>query len=259
MKDRSQNLGLVCITASDKVRFRSLTRKRLLQQTTSEQERLLRELYTENILRLQQAIAFCDSEDIRLYRLTSALFPFADEPIGAAILDEFADIMLKIGTNAQELKIRLVLHPDQFVVLSSDRPEVIDNSIKILATHARILDMLGLPRSPWALMNIHGGKSDRSQKLIETIRNLPDPIRLRLTLENDEYAYSTSEILEVCHATEIPIVFDAHHHVIHEKFDSYEDPSIAEMVSQSRSTWQCLALIAAFPGLKLKPNTKNLL
>jgi UV DNA damage endonuclease len=238
MNHKPQNLGLVCITASDKVRFRSLTRKRLLQQTTEEQERLLRELYTDNIQRLQQAIAFCDSEDIRLYRLTSALFPFADEPIGAAVLDEFANIMLEIGTNAQLLGIRLVLHPDQFVVLSSDRPEVIENSIKILTTHARILDMLGLPRSPWALMNIHGGKSDRSQRLIETIRNLPDEIRLRLTLENDEHAYSTSEIIEVCQAAEIPIVFDAHHHVIHEHLDSYEDPSIADMVSQSRSTWQ---------------------
>jgi UV DNA damage repair endonuclease len=106
MNHKPQHLGLVCITASDKVRFRSLTRKRLLQQTTEEQERLLRELYTDNIQRLQQAIAFCDSEDIRLYRLTSALFPFADEPIGAAVLDEFASIMLEIGTNAQLLGIR---------------------------------------------------------------------------------------------------------------------------------------------------------
>jgi UV DNA damage endonuclease len=238
MNYEQPKLGLVCITASDRVRFRALTRKRLLQHTIVEQARLLKELYADNLSRLDRAIAFCDEENIRLYRLSSALFPFSDISIGEEVLGEFADSLQIIGTRAQKLGIRLVIHPDQFVVLSSDRPEVIENSIKILTSHARILDLLGLPRSPWTLINIHGGKSDRSQKAIETIRNLADPIRLRLTLENDEYAYSATEILEVCQAANIPMVFDAHHHVIHEHLDSYEDPSIAEMLSAARTTWK---------------------
>jgi UV DNA damage endonuclease len=238
MNNEQPKLGLVCITASDRVRFRALTRKRLLQHTIVEQEKLLKQLYADNLNRLEKAIAFCDEENIRLYRLSSALFPFADTQIGENILGEFADSIKLIGNRAQQLGIRLVLHPDQFVVLSSDRPEVIENSIKILTSHAYILDLLGLPRSPWALMNIHGGKGDRSQKAIETIRNLPDPIRLRLTLENDEYAYSSTEILKVCQEADIPMVFDAHHHVIHEHLDSYEDPSVAEMLSAARTTWK---------------------
>jgi len=48
-----------------------------------------------------------------------------------------------------------------------------------------------------ALMNIHGGKSQRAEQLIRVITELPE-IRSRLTFENDEYAYSASEILEVC-------------------------------------------------------------
>jgi UV DNA damage endonuclease len=238
MNNEQQKLGLVCITASDRVRFRALTRKRLLQHTIVEQEKLLEQLYADNLNRLEKAIAYCDEENIRLYRLSSALFPFADTSIGKNILGEFADSMKLIGTRAQKLGIRLVLHPDQFVVISSDRPEVMENSIKILTSHAHILDLLGLPRSPWALMNIHGGKGDRSQKAIETIRNLPDPIRLRLTLENDEYAYSSTEILKVCQEADIPMVFDAHHHVIHEHLDSYEDPSVAEMLLAARTTWK---------------------
>ena len=230
-------LGLVCITASQEVRFRALTRKRLLQLTLPEQEQTLRTLYTENLKRLNQAVEFCTRENIRLYRLTSALFPFADEPIGNAILMELAEEMELVGKQAHSLGIRLVLHPDQFVVLSSDRPEVIENSIKILKTHAQILDLLGLPRSPWSLMNIHGGKGDRSERLIQVIRDLPDEIRLRLTLENDEYAYSSEDILEVCHAAQIPMVFDAHHHVIHEQLDSYDHPSVALMLAKAQKTW----------------------
>lgn len=230
-------LGLVCITASDKVRYRAMTRKRLLQLSDSEQVKALRELYAQNTIRLKTAIAFCNDNNICLYRITSALFPFADEPVGEAVLSEFTEELKQIGDRAAELGIRIVVHPDQFVVLSSDKPEVIQNSIKILRTHALVLDLLGLPRSPWTVMEIHGGKGDRAERLISVIRDLPDNIRYRLALENDEYAYSAAEILDICRAAAVPMVFDAHHHVIHEKLDSYEHPSVAEILAEARTTW----------------------
>lgn len=230
-------LGLVCITTSDQVRFRALTRKRLLQFSVSEQEEMLRSLYAENLRRFNLALDFCAAHQIRLYRMISGLFPFADSPVGQAILPELSLALRETGDRIQALGLRIVLHPDQFVVLSSDRPEVIENSVRVLTTQAWIFDLLGLPRSPWALMNIHGGKSDRAKRLIQVIRDLPDPVRTRLTLENDEYAYSSSEILAVCQAAEIPMVFDAHHHVIHEQLDSYEDTSVAEMLAAAQLTW----------------------
>jgi UV DNA damage endonuclease len=231
-------LGLVCISASKTVRFKTITRKRLLQFELAEQERLLRELYAENLQRLGIAIEFCADRNIRLYRLGSGLFPFADDSMGAAILDEFTEGMSLAGEKSKQLGVRLVLHPDQFVVLNSDRSEVIENSIKILKTHAHIFDLLGLPRSPWALMNIHGGKGDRVERLIETIGNLPDNVRLRLTLENDEYTYGAEQMVAICQAAKIPQLFDAHHHVIHEQVDSYEHESVTAMFEAARSTWE---------------------
>ncbi|HEY9698944.1 MAG TPA: UV DNA damage repair endonuclease UvsE [Trichocoleus sp.] len=230
-------LGLVCITASNEVRFKTTTRKRLLQLPIPEQERVLRQLYAENLRRLGIAIEFCDQENIRLYRMISGLFPFADDTIGEAILSEFAAELQAIGQRAKTLEIRLVFHPDQFVVLNSDRPEVIENSIKILNTHARIMDLLELPRSPWALMNIHGGKGGRAERLIQVIRDLPEAVRSRLTLENDEYTYRAVDLVEICKAAGIPLVFDAHHHIIHEHLDTYEDSSVLEMLEAARTTW----------------------
>ncbi|MBA3440497.1 MAG: UV DNA damage repair endonuclease UvsE [Pyrinomonadaceae bacterium] len=230
-------LGLVCITISDEVRFRTVTRKRLLQFEPSEQKRMLRDLYADNLARLGKAIEFCSSQSIKLYRLTSALFPFADDPAGTDVLDEFSEGLQQAGERAIALGLRLVLHPDQFVVLSSDSPHVIENSIKILETHARILDLLAQPRSSWTVMNIHGGKSDRAERLVSTIQNLPEPIRSRLALENDEHCYGASEILDVCRAAGVPMVFDAHHHVCRERLTSYNDPSIVEMAVAARSTW----------------------
>jgi len=230
-------LGLVCITASKAVRYRTVTRKRLLQFSETEQQEILRNLYTENLQRLNQAIDFCQANEIKLYRLTSNLFPFADTQLGERILKEFDEELLQIGKRAISAGIRLVVHPDQFVVLSSDKSEVVATSIKILAYQAMILDKLGLPRSPWAMIEIHGGKSDRAERLVEVIGNLPEGIRSRLALENDEYAYSSEEILAVCRETGVPMVFDAHHHVIHEGLDSYDHPSLAQMLAAALTTW----------------------
>ena len=230
-------LGLVCITASKAVRYRTVTRKRLLQLSETEQEEVLRNLYTENLQRLNLAIDFCLANELRLYRIPSNLFPFADTDLGERVLNELNEELLEIGERVMSVGIRVVVHPDQFVVLSSDSSEVIANSIKILEMHAMIMDKLGLPRSPWAMIEIHGGKSDRSEKLVSVIRNLPEAIRSRLALENDEYAYSAEEILDVCRQAGVPMVFDAHHHIIHEGLDSYDDPSVAQRQAAASTTW----------------------
>ena len=238
MRDSLPKLGLVCITASDEVRFRTVTRRTLSKLSKSEQQAKLREIYTANIERLAKAIAFCQREQIELYRLSSALFPFADEPIGEAILNEFEPQLAQIGNRAIQHQIRLVLHPNQFVVLNSDRQEVIENSFKILKTHAHVLDLLGLPRSPWALINIHGGKGDRAQRLIDNIQQLPANVYSRLTLENDEHTYSSQAIANICQIAGIPMVFDAHHHLVHEHLDGYNHPSVGEMLELAKTTWK---------------------
>ncbi|AGY57210.1 UV DNA damage repair endonuclease UvsE [Gloeobacter kilaueensis] len=230
-------LGLVCITASDQVRFRTLTRKRLLQLGSDEQLRVLGELYQENLRRLDRAIDYCLEHGIRLYRLSSALFPFADERLGGQVLATFAEPLGQAGERASRAGLRLVVHPDQYVVLNSDDPAVIENAVKVLIHHARVLDLMGQPRSPWALIEIHGGKANRSERLIEQIALLPDSVRLRLGLENDEYAYRACEIYEICCQSGVPMVFDAHHHVIAEQLTSYDDPSVGQMLACARSTW----------------------
>jgi UV DNA damage endonuclease len=238
MFDDLPKLGLVCVTASEEVRFRTVTRRTISKLSVSEQQEKLRQVYTANLINLAKAIAFCQKKQIQLYRLSSALFPFADTPLGNEILSEFESQLEEIGNEAKRLNIRLVLHPNQYVVLNSDRSEVVENSIKILTTHAHILDLLGLPCSSWTSINIHGGKGDRAGKLINNIQQLPQNVYSRLTLENDEYTYSSQAIAEICHAAKVPMVFDAHHHLIYEHLDSYDHPRVGEMLEIARTTWE---------------------
>ncbi|MEX5748427.1 UV damage endonuclease UvsE [Massilia sp. X63] len=231
------HLGLVCITASKDVRYRTVTRKRLLEHSLDAQRKLLEDLYRDNIQTFDNAMRYCEAEGIRLYRLPSSIFPFADEDIGREVLARFAATLGRSGRRALDRGMRLVMHPDQFVVLNSDSEGVVANSVKILQMHADIMDLLEQPRSPWALLEIHGGKGQRADALVERIGLLPDAIRCRLGLENDEYAYGAEEIHEICMRAGVPMVFDAHHHVVHAKLSSYEDPSVGAMLRKARETW----------------------
>jgi UV DNA damage endonuclease len=233
----SPELGLVCITTSKDIRYRTVTRKRLLEQSDAGQRKVLEDIYRDNIQTLDGALHYCQREGIRLYRLPSSIFPFFDEDVGREVMQGLAPALARTGARASQLGLRLVMHPDQFVVLSSDSPEVVANSVKILQMHADIMDLLQQPRSPWALLEIHGGKGGRSDELVARIAELPDAIRLRLGLENDEYAYSAAEIHAVCMRSGVPMVFDAHHHIVHEDLPSYDDPSVAAMLAKARDTW----------------------
>ncbi len=230
-------LGLVCITLSDQVRYRTITRTRLHQFTEPEQQRILHELYTYNLDRFHAAIDFCTSQAITLYRFTANLFPFADTELGVAVLTALATAVQQVGQRASAAGIRLVVHPEQFVVLSSESPTVVENSIKHLAMQGWIMDLLDQPRSPWALMEVHGGKRGGAERMVEVIAGLPPAIRSRLCLENDEYAYSAQDILAVCRAAGVPMVFDAHHHICKEQLTDYADPSVAAMVAAAQTTW----------------------
>lgn len=239
-KNITPQLGLVCITFSKEVRFKTITRTRYLTFTENLKHRTLEELYRENLRRLHIALEFCHKRAIKLYRMSSGLFPLSDweDNIGAGILESMGNDLARVGKKAEKLGVRIVLHPDQYVVLSSDSPQIVESSIKILARHAQTFDLMGLPKSPWALMNIHGGKSQRRDNLIKVISELPENIKGRITFENDENAYSSSEILEVCQRTGVPMVFDAHHHICHENLDSYDHPSVAQMFDAAKETWE---------------------
>jgi UV DNA damage endonuclease len=175
-------------------------------------------LYVENLQTLLNGIKIAHADGISVFRMSSNLFPlweftklvFADEEKQVAD-PEIQLLLTKIGNYVMRHNIRLTTHPDQFVVLSSDRPEVVDSAILQLNFHGWIMDKMGLPRTPYYCINIHGGKRDRTDQLIDGIGRLSEAARSRLTLENCEYGYSVKDLYSVHMATDVPIVFDSHH------------------------------------------------
>ncbi len=230
-------LGLVCITRSGEIRYRTITRTRFRALARGPREKWMRGLYQDNLETLFRVLDFCRERRIRLYRVTSDLFPMNDYALGRKLIEELAPRMRAFGPLAESRNVRVVLHPDQYVVLSSESEKVVANSIGIMKHHARVFDLLNLPRSPWSSMNLHGGKRGRGEALKEIIRTLPENVRSRLTLENDEYAYGAEEILEICRCTGVPMAFDIHHHIVKEKLSGCEHPGIARLLRAARATW----------------------
>jgi UV DNA damage endonuclease len=147
------------------------------------------------------------------FRFPSGIFPLFDRvPEHLWNNEEVTDKLSSLGDVVREYNVRATFHPGQFCSLSSDNPDVIKSSIVEVNHHAWIFDCMGLPVTPYHAINVHGGKSGRPGTLIESIGNLSDSARGRLTLENDETSYSAQELMEVHEGTGVPIVWDSHHH-----------------------------------------------
>jgi len=196
---------------------------------------LIASTYEHNVSALVKMLPRIVKSGVRLFRISSAMFPLADQ-VDASLWkgnENLSRILARAGQIIKENGLRVTTHPGQFCVLSSDSESVVKKAITELEIHAWMFDMMGLDSSARYAINIHGGKSDRSDQLARRIDELPDNIRQRLTLENDETAYSVIDLLHVHQMTGVPVVFDTHHHVFNEDSLSMEEAMYATMETWS--------------------------
>jgi UV DNA damage endonuclease len=214
-------IGYACINntlADKKIQVnRSMVKKTFLARGIS----YASELALKNITDLEHVIGWNIVNRVLFYRLSSDMFPWMSEyefhelPAYNAIQEKLA----RIGRVAQENDMRLTFHPGPFNVLATANPDVLKRTIKELRQHAEIMDMLGMPRTPFAKINIHIGASygDKLAALERFCKNaelLPEKVLKRLTVENDDKAnmFSVFDLVFVTERTGIPIVFDYLHH-----------------------------------------------
>jgi UV DNA damage endonuclease len=184
----------------------------------------IKSLYVHNITRLVEMLPKIHLAGISLFRISSAMFPLSDQV--DVSLWKNADVsshLKKAGDFIKAKGMRVSTHPGQFCVLSSDSDDIVHKAFVELETHAWMFDEMGLDASPKYAINIHGGKADRTSRLIDQIKSLPSNVRSRLTLENDECSYNVMDLLPVYSETKVPIVFDSHHHGFNDGELSLED------------------------------------
>jgi UV DNA damage endonuclease len=162
------------------------------------------------------------------YRIGSNVFPLMTHPDLNFTVDDFYnadEIHAEFDAAAQTIakhNIRCSMHPDQFVVPASPNPNTRKNSIRDLEQHAMIMDMLCLPQSYEAPINIHmncynEGKFDETaDRFYSEYDTMNDGVRKRLVLENEDKGKSwTVQNLydHIYKSMSIPITFDNLHHL----------------------------------------------
>lgn len=176
----------------------------------------LRTTVTDNIACLDRILAWNLDYDIRFFRITSDLVPFASHPVCTFFWQEhFRGKLEKTGEFIRSTGTRISMHPDQFIVLNSPDEKVVERSVAELDYHARVLDALGLDTTAKIQIHVGGVYGDRAESIRRFIRiyNQLDPsITRRLVVENDDRRFMVTDCLTIHDQTGIPVLFDVFHH-----------------------------------------------
>jgi len=154
------------------------------------------------------------ANNILSYRFSSAMFPWMTQ-YNIEDLPQFDQISAKlcaIGHYAKQHNLRVGFHPDHFCVLASENPDVVTKTVDELNFHGKVLDLMGLARTPYYGINIHINTSKPNKK--DDLMFLDYSALSRLTVENDDRAsgFTIIDLLEECwFKQDIPIVFDNLH------------------------------------------------
>jgi len=223
------NFGYACINMGFSTRPKSkriTTNRTMIKRTFKERGiKYASELALQNVQDLYRILQWNLDHDIYFYRLSGEILPWASE-YNLEDMPDYDRILFTcqaVGNFAKREGMRLTAHPGHFNKLASPKERVFNLTKTDLTVHADLFDMIGLPRTPYAKLNIHVGAAygDKPFALDNFCRNfdrLPESVRSRLTVENDdkESLYSTQELYDgIYKRIGIPIVFDYHHHMLH--------------------------------------------
>lgn len=215
-------MGYCCICLS--LEKEGVTTNRGMVKKTFLREGLkyVSELALKNTSDLIRIIKFNSENSIRMYRISSDMFPWMSE----YEIDELPDIkeivnnLEKAGRIAIESGQRLSFHPSHFCVIASLNPDVVVKSVKELRQHAEIMDKMGLERSHKYPMNIHinttkPSKEESAERFIKEYNKLPDTVKSRLVLENDDKKsqFTPTDLYTLIYKRiGVPITYDYLHH-----------------------------------------------
>ncbi len=172
-------------------------------------------LNIDNTLRI---LKYNRAMDIQVYRLTSKLIPLAthSELAGWDYHIQFAEQFRQLGDYVKENNFRISAHPDHFTILNPIKPEVLQASINDLDYHVRLYEAMGLDDYKYKLVlhvgGLYGNKCSSIERFKDNFVKLPDKIRKRIIIENDDKCFTAAEVLKLCQDLETPMVLDVHHH-----------------------------------------------
>ena len=191
----------------------------LNRQTRDVAEQRLWDIMQHNMQAAYNLVEWVGSRDneLRMVRLGSNQLPMYTEPSWSYfwrksdVRKEAEQGYGKVGNLARQLDVRLSMHPGQFTVLASDKPDIVNRSIEEFEYHADIIRWMGYGVQ-WQdfKCNVHISGKKGPAGIKECLNRLSPEARNTITIENDENSWGIEASLEL--RKHLALVLDIHHH-----------------------------------------------
>lgn len=192
----------------------------------------LKSVAASNLKDLSTIIKYNIENNIHFYRITSALIPLVTHPeVGYWGHREFLKKDFEyVGKLIHDSNMRVDTHPDEFNVINSINPKVVENTKINLLRQAEWFEDF---KYDLGKMVIHiggatNGKELGLERFITNFKTFPQEVKSKIIIENDDKIYTAKETLLLCNELNVPMVLDIHHHNCNNNNDNIYDliPSI---------------------------------
>jgi len=222
----------------------------------------LKKLCLQNLQDMLKLLEWNAKRGIRVYRMSSEIFPHkSNYRMPGYTLDFAQDMLTRIGDYARQTGQRLTFHPGQYNVVGSPdtepgsgvqlidgkymspegTPSSFQRTIDDLDWHAEVLDRIGCDAN--SVMVVHGGgiygnKEKTVERWCRNYHLLPERVQRRLVLENCEKIFNIEDCLYISDKIGVPVVFDTHHYTCYNKMHPDERLRPAEdYMGRIINTW----------------------
>ena len=226
------SIGYACLGIGiPKTSFRSCIQKNASPEN-------LHEVIGSNLEALYNLLEYNKKKGIQLFRISSDLIPFGSSHVNT--LDwsrDFRQEWEKLGILIESSNFRVSMHPGQYTVINSPRPEVVERAVEDLIYHEKVLSNLSTNSSHKIILHIGGAYGDKPlaiERFSQNYEKLPDLVKARLVIENDDRIYNIQEVLSLGEDLGIPVVFDNLHHRVNPPL---EKKSESHWIRRAGDSW----------------------
>ena len=237
-------LGLCCLNTTMREKKPSVfsSRKMIIKSIEEKGIDKLKEKIIQNLKDTLELIEYNELNGIKVFRLSSELFPHKSNPRVENYSFDFAkSLLIEIGDKARKYNQRITFHPGQYNVVGTPDLKCFQQTINDLSYHCEVLDLMNMNQD--SVMVVHGGgiygdKELTKERWCKQFYELPDNVRKRLVLENCERCFSIQDCLDIADKINIPVVFDTHHYSCYKMLHLNEKLELPEYyIPKILDTW----------------------
>ncbi len=206
-------LGYACISKTLDITSSHTITYTNYEKTRNKEEKLI-EITNKNLNNLEEILKYNIKNNIHFYRMSSKIIPLATHPnIKLNLLNIFKEKLEYIGNIIKENNLRVDIHLDEYCVLNSTNPNIVNSTINIIKFYKNMLKTMNIE----SYMILHIGSSafgiEKSiTRFINNFKKLDEESKNMIILENDDKVFKIEDVLKICKTLNIPMVLDYHHY-----------------------------------------------